>query len=478
MQPIKTHTLILGGGPAGYAAAIRLGQLGKDCTLVEKKRVGGTCLNVGCIPSKALLHATNTYHSLQVSAPKMGLEFGAAPTMNWPKTMAWKDKLVNQIVGGVEFLLKRNKVRVINGFGKLKSNQQVEVEGQALITAEHILLATGSKVIALAGFEVDHQTVLDSTDLLSLKSVPKSMIMLGGGIIGTELSTVYANLGCKVQIVEMADRILLNYEEPAVRIVQNALKQLGVEVFTGAKATKMQVTPATKSAPTNQAKKTAVKLWYQDKNGAKHTLTAEKLVVAVGRQPELHGVLNGLALEQNRGRLVVNDQFQTSLPEIYAVGDLIDGPMLAHKATAEGIMCAERIAGHKISRQDLGLIPDVVYTHPEIASVGLSVEQATAKGIHCKVSKFPFSALGRAQTAMQTNGYVKLIANQENDQLIGGTIVAERASDLISELALGISLGSKAADMEWTIHPHPSFSEALMESAAGLNQRAIHMINS
>ncbi|MGK5094639.1 dihydrolipoyl dehydrogenase [Deltaproteobacteria bacterium TL4] len=466
MESLETNTVVIGGGPGGYPAAIRLGQLGISTILIEKEKMGGTCLNIGCIPSKALLNASGTYAQLNSEIADMGIQIQNA-TIHWEETIAWKDKLVQKLVQGIQGLLQNNNVRLIKGVGSLLNANQVEVQGEqpALITCKNIILATGSVVVNLKPFPVDNQTILDSTGLLSLKTIPESMILLGGGVIGMELGTVFSNLGCKVTIVEMLENILPNCENEARKIIQKAFEKKGGEILTGTKA--LECSKILEGVALTV-----------ERNGQKQTLSAKLLGVTVGRKPYYEGLnLEGLNLKIQNGRIPVNDQLQTIYPNIYAVGDLIDGPMLAHKATAEGVLAAEIISGEKAFRSDIQVISDVTYTKPEIANAGLLEHQALEKGYTVKVGKFPLSALGRAATTNESAGYIKYVADAENDRIIGVTIVSNHASDLISEAALAIEMAATLDDVALTVHPHPTFSEGHMEAAAAGLKKAIHMFN-
>ncbi len=464
---IQTNTVVLGAGPGGYAAAIRLGQLGVQTVLIEKEKVGGTCLNVGCIPSKALLHASGTYASLQKKETHaMGLHTKET-VINWSETIAWKDKSVKKLVQGVRYLLKENNVQLIEGVGSLLSPGEIKVIGKetVTVTCENIILAMGSSIVNLPAFPVNHRTILDSTDLLSLAEVPDSMIILGGGVIGMELGTVYANLGSEITIVELLDQILPNCEKEATRIVEQEFKKSGGTILTSTKALGVK----------ENGKGIELTCEHQGKS---QTLQAGLLAVTVGRKPNLEGLdLEKIPVSMEQGRIKINDSLQTSLPNIYAIGDLIEGPMLAHKATAEGILAAEAIAGHKVSREDIWAIPDVVYTKPEIASVGLSEEQAREQGYAVKQGKFPLTALGRAATTNEGIGYIKYLADEKNDRIIGATIVSHKASELISEPTFAIEMGATLDDIALTVHPHPSFGEAHMEAAAAGLKKAIHVVN-
>ena len=465
----KVKNLILGGGPAGYCAAIRLAQLNQECLLVEKNKVGGTCLNVGCIPSKALIHASSQYDKIVNDTAKIGISCPKA-NIDWAKTIDWKTGLTTKIVKGVEFLLKKNQVQVISGTGELLDNQTVQIadfekEKTYPIKADNILLATGSSIIELPAFPFDHQKILNSTDLLELTKLPKSMIILGGGIIGCELGSIYGTLGVKVSIVEMLDRVLMPFEKQAVQIIEKKMRAKGVDFYTSAKALSAKTT------------KDNVVLKYQQ-NAKELELTAELLAVAVGRKANTKNLnLAELGIKEERGQIVINDRFQTSVSNIYAVGDLVNGPALAHKASAEAIMAAEIIAGKKRSRQDLKVIPNVLYTKPEIATVGLSEEQAEQNNLKIKVGKFPLSALGKSATVGESEGYLKYIANSEDDRILGAVIVSSIASELIGQAGLAIEMGACLDDLAMTIQAHPSFSEAHLEAAAAAQKEAIHIIN-
>lgn len=467
METIQANTVVIGAGPGGYAAAIRLGQLGIDTVLIEKEAVGGTCLNVGCIPSKALLHASGTYAALQKkSTTNMGIRTSDA-TIDWAETITWKDKSVHKLVKGVESLIKANKVRQVKGMGRLVSADCVEVDGEApmKIQCENVLLAMGSQIVNLKDFPVDHTKILNSTDLLALRAIPKSLIILGGGVIGMELGTVYANLGTQVTVVEALEKILLSCEVEASRLVEREFKKIGGKVLTRTRATSVQV------------QENGVQLQCEQ-NGESIVLEAEMMAVAVGRRPNFAGLdQERISLEMVEGRIQVNDVLQTSIPNIYAIGDLIPGPMLAHKATAEGVLAAEAIAGQSVSRSDIWAIPDVVYTKPEVASVGLSVEQAEAAGYEVKQGKFPFMALGRASSIDEGEGYLKYIADEKTDRVLGCVVVSHKASELIGEATQAIEMGATLEDIALTVHAHPTFGEAHMEAAAAGLGKAIHTIN-
>lgn len=460
---MKIKNVVIGGGPGGYACAIRLGQLGQECMVIEQKSLGGTCLNVGCIPSKALLYVSGEYDKLNKGLSAIGI-LSKEVKIDWQKSLLWKNKVVTKIVGGVEFLLKKNGVKILYGVAELVEKNKIKVESE-IVEAENILLATGSVGVELVNIPLEKDRVLDSTGLLSLEKIPNSMVILGGGVIGVELGTVYAQLGVQVTIIEMLERILLNAEEEAVRLVQKKFSSLGGKILTSAKALSYKFSGD------------KIVLEYEQ-GGKQGSIKADILGVAVGRKPNVDKLnLEKLGIKNNRGRIVIDNNFKTNIPNIYAFGDLVDGPMLAHKATAEGVLAAEGIAGQKISRQDLRAIPDVIYSKPEIATVGISEKEAKQQGIEVKVGKFPLSALGRAATVNESVGYIKYIAQADTDFVIGATMICEKASDLISEAVLAIEMSATLEDIALTVHPHPSYSEASMEAAAAGLGKAIHVIN-
>ena len=460
---METNTLVIGGGPGGYAAAIRLGQLGVDTVLVEENKLGGTCLNVGCIPSKALLNASGQYYKTQHEFPILGIE--SKTTLDWKKTIEWKEQLVQKVVGGVEMLVKANKVKLIYASAvELKENLCV-LSNQETVSFQNAILATGSSIVELKDFPFDHKKVLNSTDLLRLDKVPSSLILLGGGIIGMELGTVYLSLGTQVTIVEMLPRILPMYEEEASMIVHKNFVSMGGTILTNTKALGF----------TSKGSNVLLEI---EQEGQKKTLSAEKMAVAVGRKPNLDSIkISALPFLMEKGRILVDDTMRSSVKNIYAIGDLVPGPMLAHKATMEGVLAAEAIAGHKVSRQDVKVIADVVYTKPEIAQVGLNADMAKEQGLETVIGKFPLTALGMAAANLETKGYIKYIAEKDSHRVLGATIVASKASDLIGESALAIEMAASLEDIALTVHPHPSYGEAHMEAAASGLKQAIHILN-
>ena len=464
METLKTKALVLGGGPAGYAAAIRLGQLGVECVLVEERKVGGTCLNVGCIPSKSLLHASAAYKNAKREMSVMGIQIEGL-ALDWGKAIGWKDDLVKKLVGGIGALLKHNRVRLVEGKGFLLDAHRVKV-GETVVEFEAMILATGSAIIELPAFPFSAKHIVNSTDLLSMTEIPGSMAILGGGIIGMEMATIYSSVGTEVTVIEMADRTLPSYEREAVRLVEKSLKSNGAKILCDAQAVGYE------------EKGGEGVLLHYERRGERKTIECDKLAVAVGRRPNLDGMnFEVLGIELDGGRIPVNDKLQTRHPHVHAAGDLIDGPMLAHKATAEGVLAAEALAGEKVSRDDIHVIPDVVYTKPEIASVGINEDQARERNLEVRIGKFPLKALGRSFTTNEVEGYVKYIGDKKTEELLGCTIVSNRASDLIAEAALAYEMKARLDDVALTVHPHPSFSEGHMEAAAAALGKAVHILN-
>jgi dihydrolipoamide dehydrogenase len=474
MPEQRFDAVVIGAGPGGYPAAIRLGQLKVKTAVIEREYMGGVCLNVGCIPSKAVIHAAKMYEKLG-HTEDIGISIQGKPTLDMKKMQTWKGGVVNKLTGGVRTLLKGNGVEIIEGTAKLgKRNNDghvIEVEtktGKQTIIAKNIVLATGSRPMEIPGFKIDQKRLIDSTGALALDSVPARMIVIGGGYIGLELGMVYAKFGSKVTVVEATGGLLGGMDKDCVAVVQRKLKKMGVEVMLSTKA---------KSWEDKGDRAVLTVELAQDR--APVQIDTDKILMSIGRRPNSENLgldLAGVTVDK-RGFVTADDQLRTNVPGIYAIGDLIGGMMLAHKATKEGEVVAEIIAGHKAAF-DVRTIPAVVFTDPEIASTGLTEEEAKAKGhTELKVGKFPFAALGRALSVNDTEGFVKVIADGKTGELLGVHIVANGASDLISEAALAIEMGAVADDLRLTIHPHPTLSEAVMEAAAVALGEAIHVIN-
>ncbi|MBO8162623.1 MAG: dihydrolipoyl dehydrogenase [Brevibacillus sp.] len=461
----EVDVLVIGAGPGGYVAAIRAAQLGKSVTVVERGNLGGVCLNVGCIPSKALIHASHTFEQMK-KAEQLGISAGEV-TVDFAKVQAWKEKVVNQLTGGVGSLFKGNKIQTVQGEALFVSENEVRVLNGYEVNRykfNHCIIATGSRPIELPAFKFGER-VLSSTEALNLTEIPKSLIVIGGGYIGIELGSVYARFGSKVTILEGADQILPGFEPEMTRLVERKLKKLQAEIHTKALAKGMEET------------KDGVVVTAEVK-GEEKTFEAEYVLVTVGRRPntdELGLQDIGMKLTE-KGYVVVDKQGQTSIPNVYAIGDIVEGPALAHKASYEGKVAAEAIAGHA-SAVDYKAIPAVVFSDPEIASVGLSEREAKEQGINCTVGRFPFAANGRALSVNAGEGFVKLVADKETGVVLGAQIVGPEASNIIAEVGLAIEMGATLEDIELTIHAHPTLGEMVMEAAELAAGHPIHVLN-
>ena len=473
MSEQNYDAVVIGAGPGGYPAAIRLGQLKIKTAIVEREYMGGVCLNVGCIPSKAVIHAAKTFDKMS-HAGDMGIGITGKPTLDMKKLQAWKGGVVSKLTSGVRTLLKGNGVEVIDGTARLEpggaGGHRVVVDtksGPRTLIAKSVVIATGSRPMEIPGFQVDQGRVIDSTGAFALDAVPQRMVVIGGGYIGLELGMVYAKFGTKVTVVEATPNLLGTMDRDCVAVVARKLKKLGVEVMLDTKAKGWE----------DKGDRAALAV---ELPGAKAgTIDADKILLSVGRRPNTEGLgleALGVALDK-RGFITADDHLRTNVPGIYAIGDVIGGMMLAHKATKEGEVVAEVIAGHKAAF-DVRTIPAVVFTDPEIAATGLTEDEAKAKGHgKLKVGKFPFAALGRALSVNDTEGFAKVVADAGTGEVLGVHIVGNGASDLISEAALAIEMGAVVDDLRLTIHPHPTLSEAVMEAAAAALGEAVHIIN-
>lgn len=447
-------TVVIGAGPGGYVAAIRAAQLGKKVTLIEKEYVGGTCLNVGCIPSKALIEASHEYHTMKDPIIK-GLK-AKEVDLNFGEVQEWKDKeVVGKLTDGVKFLLKKNKVDVIEGTGYFMDDSRVRVMhefGGETYTFDEVIIATGSTPIEIPGFKFCKR-VLDSTGLLNLKELPKKLVVIGGGYIGSELAGVFANFGTDVTILEGQSRILPNFDKKLVSIVEKEFKQFGVQIEANAKAKKAITTDKD------------VTVTYEV-DGKEKEIVCDYVLVSVGRKPNTSELgLERVGIEMDeRGLIKVNDQCETTLENVYAIGDVVPGLALAHKATYEAKIVAEVIAGKDVI-VDYKAMPAVCFTSPELASTGLTKDEATEKGYKAKVSEFPYSGNGRALSMGKTEGLVQLISDSETGEVLGGQIAGANASDIITEITLAIETGATLEDIALTVHPHPTISETIMEAA-------------
>jgi dihydrolipoamide dehydrogenase len=456
-------TIIIGAGPGGYVAAIRAAQLGQKVAVVEgRETLGGTCLNVGCIPSKAMLHATHMLHETHENFEKMGL-IGASPTVDWSKMLAYKDDVVSGNTKGVEFLFKKNKVTWLKGWATIPAPGQVKV-GDDTHAAKTIVIATGSEASSLPGVTVDEETVVTSTGALTLAKPPKTMVVIGAGVIGLEMGSVYARLGTEVTVVEYLDAITPGMDAEVAKTFQRILTKQGLKFVLGA-----AVQSVTKT-------KTGATVSYKlKKNDTEATIDADIVLVATGRKPYTAGLgLEALGVEMGpRGTIKTDAHWQTNVPGLYAIGDAIAGPMLAHKAEDEGMAVAEVLSG-KHGHVNYGVIPGVIYTTPEVANVGQTEEQLKAEGRAYKVGKFPFMGNARAKAVFQAEGFVKLIADKETDRILGCHIIGPGAGDLIHEVCVAMEFGASAQDLALTCHAHPTYSEAVREAALACGDGAIH----
>ena len=454
--------VIIGAGPGGYNAAIRAGQLGLKTAIIEKrdtKKLGGTCLNVGCIPSKALLHASELYEAAETSFEGLGIKTGKV-SLDLPQMLKQKEDAVDGLTKGVEFLMKKNKVQVFLGAGEIIAPGRVKIssDGQATeIETKNIIIATGSEVTPLPGVEIDEERIVSSTGALDFDDVPKHLVVIGGGVIGLELGSVWRRLGSKVTVVEYLDRILPTMDGEVSKQFQRILKNQGVEFKLTSKVTGAE------------ALKTKVKLSVEPAAGGDvETIDADAVLVAIGRRPFTSGLgLENVGVATDQRGFIETDHFKTSVSGVWAIGDCITGPMLAHKAEDDGAACAELIAG-KPGHVNYETVPNVVYTWPEVASVGKTEEELKEEGIEYKSGKFPFMANSRAKTNHETDGFVKILADASTDKILGAHIIGVGAGELIAEVVLAMEFGGASEDIARTCHAHPTRSEAIRQAAMGV----------
>ncbi len=463
--------IVIGTGPGGYVCAIKAAQLGLKVGVIEKRATyGGTCLNVGCIPSKALLHASEVFHQTGHGIDALGVEV-SAPKLNLEKMLAHKDATVKSNVDGVAFLFKKNKIDAFQGTGKVLGEGKVSVTNdkgeEQVIETKNIVIATGSDVAGIPGVpvEIDEKVIISSTGGIALEKVPATMVVVGGGVIGLELGSVWSRLGAKVTVVEYLDTILGGMDGEVAKQFQRMLAKQGIDIKLSAKVTGVE-----------KSGKGAKVTFEPVKGGDAVTIDADVVLIATGRKPFTEGL--GLAkagvVMDTRGRVEINNHFQTSIPGIYAIGDVVRGPMLAHKAEDEGVAVAEIIAG-QAGHVNYDVIPSVVYTQPEVASVGKTEEELKAAGVAYKVGKFPFTANGRARAMLQTDGFVKILADKETDRVLGGHIVGFGAGEMIHEITVLMEFGGSSEDLGRTCHAHPTMSEAVKEAALATFFKPIHM---
>lgn len=461
--------VVIGAGPGGYVAAIRAAQLGFKTAVVEKEYLGGVCLNVGCIPSKAMITATHLLHKAQHNFADMGLNIKGGIEVDMKKLVSWKQSVCDKMAGGVGQLLKGNSVTVLKGTADFKSSKEITVKsssGTETVQAKYFVVATGSRPIEIPGFKFDEKDIMSSTGALALDEIPKRVVVIGGGYIGLEISSYLRKLGTEVTVIEAQSALLAGVVDPeCAQVVTRKLNKAGVKVLYGAKAK-------------GQKK---VKDGYEvtaEINGKDEVIKCDKILVTVGRRPngdQANLKAAGIQVDE-RGFIKVDAQRRTNVPNIFAIGDIAGQPMLAHKASHEGVLVAEVIKGHN-RVYDAKQVPAVVFTDPEIAAAGMTEAEAKAKGFNdLKIAKFPFAANGRAVSMMETEGFVKMIADAKTHVLLGVHIVGPEASNLISEASLAIEMGARLEDLALTIHPHPTLGETMMESAEATLGHAIHII--
>jgi dihydrolipoamide dehydrogenase len=469
------NVIVIGSGPAGYVCAIRCAQLGLSTAVIEQNvgeksqpLLGGTCLNVGCIPSKALLDSSHRYAEAAGHLGEHGIEV-AGVTLDIPGMMARKDKIVSQLTGGVSGLLKANGVTVITGAAVLNAGRRVEVisaDGQAnTYTAEHVVLAAGSEPAAIPPAPVDNDRVVDSTGALCFEAVPARLGVIGAGVIGLELGSVWARLGAEVVMLEAMDQFLPNMDEQIASESAKIFAKQGLDIRLGARVTDVAVEAS------------HVTVTYAQGDSA-HTEEFDRLIVAVGRTPrtgKLFSADSGVTVDE-RGFIFVNEFCATEAPGVWAIGDIVRGPMLAHKGSEEGVMVAERIHG-KSAQLNYDVIPSIIYTHPEVAAVGKTEQELKSEGIDYKSGTFPFAAIGRALASGETEGMVKILSDVNSDQILGAHVVGPAAADLVQQIVIAIEMAASTEDLQLMVFGHPTMSEAVHEAALAVDDRAIHMVN-
>ena len=462
----KFQAVVIGGGPGGYVCAIRLAQLGLKTACIESRgTLGGTCLNVGCIPSKSLLNLSEEFHKVQNLSNK-GIEIGEVK-LNLSKMMKSKDKAVTILTKGVEFLLKKNKVTYFKGTGSFKSKNEVSIKDEknkeTIISSEKIIIATGSVPVSLPGIDFDEKIIVSSTGALKLEKVPKKMVVVGGGYIGLEMGSVWSRLGSEVHVIEFLDHITPGMDKEISQEFMKILKKQGINFHM---QHKVEVVKTNGSGAIISTK---------DKDGNKKDFKTDIVLVSVGRKPNTNGLnLENIGVElDDKKRIKTNKDFQTNVKNIYAIGDVIVGPMLAHKAEDEGIAVAENIAGQS-GHVNYNTIPGVIYTTPEVASIGQTEEQLKEKNIKYKIGKFSFMANSRAKAIDDSEGFVKILADEKTDKVLGAHLIGPHAGELIAEIGVAMEFGASSEDISRTCHAHPTFSEAVKEAALSVDKRAIH----
>ena len=459
--------VIIGGGPGGYVCAIRSAQLGFKTVCIESRgTLGGTCLNVGCIPSKSLLNLSENFNKAKKNFSNIGIETGEL-TLNLSKMMKTKEKSVTALTKGIEYLFKKNKVTYIKGQASFKSNNEIiirEKNFQKTYKASHIIISTGSVPTSLPGIKIDEKAIVSSTGALSFDKVPKELVIIGGGYIGLEMGSVWKRLGSNVTVIEFLDHIVPGMDKDISSEFLKILKKQEINFKLNSKVTAVTA-----------VKNKAVVDYTSNETSIRERIQADKVLVAVGRKPNTEGLnLKKISIKSdNQGRIQVNNKFQTSIKNIYAIGDVIKGPMLAHKAEEEGIAVAEIIAGQS-GHVNYNIIPGVVYTSPEVASVGKTEQQLIEENIKYKIGKFPFMANSRAKIINEIEGFVKILAEEKTDKILGAHIIGPHAGDMIAEMVLAIEFGASSEDIARTCHAHPTYSEVIKEAALAVDKRPIH----
>ena len=462
----KFEAVVIGGGPGGYVCAIRLAQLGIKTACIESRgSLGGTCLNVGCIPSKSLLNLSEEFNKVKNLSNK-GIEVGEVK-LNLPKMMKSKDKAVTILTKGVEFLLKKNKVTYFKGTGSFKSKNEILIKDdknkEKLISADKTIIATGSLPVSLPGVEIDEKVIVSSTGALNLNKVPKKMVVVGGGYIGLEMGSVWSRLGAEVHVVEFLDHITPGMDKEISNEFMKILKKQKINFHMQNKVEKIQKT------------KSGAVVHTIDQSGNQNQFESDIVLISVGRKPNTNGLnLEKIGVElDDKKRVKTNKKFQTNLDSVYAIGDVIDGPMLAHKAEDEGIAVAENIAG-QAGHVNYDTIPGVIYTTPEVASIGKTEEQLKNDNVKYKIGKFSFMANSRAKAIDDAEGFVKILADEKTDKVLGAHLIGPHAGELIAEIGIAMEFGASSEDIARTCHAHPTFSEAVKEAALSVDKRAIH----
>lgn len=465
MTELSFDLVVIGAGPGGYVAAIRAAQLGLKTACIESRgTLGGTCLNIGCIPSKALLQSTESFHAAQHRFKELGVTFKGLG-FDLKQIHSHKNKVVSDLTGGVEYLFKKNKVTYLKGRGSFVSKDSIKVVGEGgeqVVSAKHVVIATGSQPIELPQAPFDEKDVVSSTGALEFSKVPSHLVVVGGGVIGLELGSVWARLGAQVTVIEAASSILPMMDRDVIKVMKKTLSKEGLIFHEGCLFEELK----------KKGKRYEV---VCKKAGESLSFDCDKILVAVGRRANTHGLnLDAIGLEtEQSGKISVDKHFQTKIPGVYAIGDVIDGPMLAHKAEDEGVACAEIIAG-KPGHVNYRAIPNVVYTSPEVAAVGMTEQECKDQGLQFHVGKVPFSANGRAKAMAETEGFVKLIADKKTDLLLGAHIVGAHASELIAEIALAFEYSASAEDIARSVHAHPTMAEVVKEAALSVDKRSIN----